>query len=369
MNDFARRGLGRGLSALLGEPVRAEPEAGASPMTAFQLPPNVAPFPAPAAAPPPAATAPIMPAPIPTYTPPADAVMTNIAPVSEAPVIPPIAPPVVEAPAAPAAPVEQGSANSAARHIPIDKIQRNPDQPRRTFDTAELEELANSIRAHGVLQPILVRPLRNSDMFEIVAGERRWRAAQIAKLHQLPAVVMELDDRDVLEIAIIENVQRADLNPLEEAQGYQALLERFNRTQADVAEQVGKSRPHIANMLRLLSLPNDIQEMVRDGRLSAGHARAILTAPDPHGLAKLAIANGLSVREVEKLAQRAKDERDGPRAARPDKDADTLALENQIANALGLGVVITHKGEVGGEIRITYKKLEQLDEICRKLSA
>ncbi len=369
MNDFARRGLGRGLSALLGEPVRAEPEAGASPMTAFQMPANVAPFPAPAAAQPPVATAPIMPAPIPTYTPPADAVMTNIAPVSEAPTIPPIAPPVVEAPAAPVEQASANSANSAARHIPIDKIQRNPDQPRRTFDAVELEELANSIRAHGVLQPILVRPLRNSDMFEIVAGERRWRAAQIAKLHQLPAVVMELDDRDVLEIAIIENVQRADLNPLEEAHGYQTLLERFNRTQADVAEQVGKSRPHIANMLRLLSLPNDIQEMVRDGRLSAGHARAILTAPDPHGLAKLAIANGLSVREVEKLAQRAKDERDGPRAARADKDADTLALENQIANALGLGVVITHKGEVGGEIRITYKKLEQLDEICRKLSS
>jgi ParB family transcriptional regulator, chromosome partitioning protein len=360
MNDFARRGLGRGLSALLGEPVRAEPEAGAAPTTAFQLPPNVAPFPAPA----PVAAAPIMPSVIPTYSPPADAVMTNIAPVSEAPTIPPIVTQAVEPAAS-----EQGDANSAARHIPIEKIQRNPDQPRRTFDAAELEELANSIRAHGVLQPILVRPLRNSDMFEIVAGERRWRAAQLAKLHKLPAVVMELDDRDVLEIAIIENVQRADLNPLEEAQGYQALLERFNRTQADVAEQVGKSRPHIANMLRLLSLPSDIQEMVRDGRLSAGHARAILTAPDPHGLAKLAIANGLSVREVEKLAQRAKDERDGPRAARPDKDADTLALENQIANALGLGVVITHKGEVGGEIRITYKKLEQLDEICRKLSS
>jgi ParB family transcriptional regulator, chromosome partitioning protein len=367
MNDFARRGLGRGLSALLGEPVRTELDPAAAPTTGFAPSDNIAPFPAPVTQAPPPVTAPIapppiMPAPVATYTPPADAAMTNIAPVSALPPIP--------QPTAIITTSEPSEANSNARQIPIEKIQRNPEQPRRTFDDAELAELSNSIRAHGVLQPILVRPLRGTDMFEIVAGERRWRAAQLAKLHKLPAVVMELDDRDVLEIAIIENVQRADLNPLEEAQGYQALIDRFDRTQADVAEQVGKSRPHIANMLRLLTLPADIQEMVRDGRLSAGHARAILTAPDPHGLAKLAIANGLSVREVEKLAQRAKDERDGPRVSRgTDKDADTVALENQLSQALGLPVLITHKGEAGGELRITYKRLDQLDDICRRLSA
>ncbi|MBU6371837.1 MAG: ParB/RepB/Spo0J family partition protein [Alphaproteobacteria bacterium] len=253
--------------------------------------------------------------------------------------------------------------------LPIDLIHRNPDQPRRHFDEADLNELAASIRAHGVLQPILVRP-RGAGEFEIVAGERRWRAAQRAGLHTVPALVRELEEAQVLEIAIIENVQRTDLNPLEEAQGYQALIDRFGHTQQDIADQVGKSRPHIANTLRLLALPGEIQDMVRDGRLSAGHARAILTAPDPLGLARLAIANALSVREIEKMAANAKTERDGVRvtADKPEKDADTRQLEHQLAQQLGLPVTITHKGEAGGEIRIVYKRLDQLDDIVRRLN-
>ncbi|TPW04550.1 MAG: chromosome partitioning protein ParB, partial [Alphaproteobacteria bacterium] len=258
-----------------------------------------------------------------------------------------------------------------AKAIAIDLIQRNPNQPRKRFDEADLAELADSIRSRGILQPILVRPAPGAaGRYEIVAGERRWRAAQRAGLYELPAVVQDLDEVEVLEIGIIENVQRADLNPLEEAQGYQALIDRFGRTQQEIAEVVGKSRPHIANMLRLLGLPEEIQGMVRDGRLSAGHARAILVAPNPVDLARTAIAQGLNVREVEKLAAKAKEDRDGPRVrAGGDKDADTRALETQIANALGLAVTITHKGEGGGKVEISYRTLEQLDDLCRKLSA
>ncbi|MEJ0058210.1 MAG: ParB/RepB/Spo0J family partition protein [Terricaulis sp.] len=189
-----------------------------------------------------------------------------------------------------------------------------------------------------MLQPILVRPIAGG-RYEIVAGERRWRAAQRAGLHSIPAIVRELDEVEVLEIAIVENVQRTDLNPIEEAQGFQALMDRFGRTQQDIADAVGKSRPHIANMLRLLALPDDMQEMVRDGRLTAGHARAILTAPDPRALAMRAIADGLNVREVERLAQQAKDERHGPRHTPApvidNKDADTLALQRSLSEALG----------------------------------
>jgi ParB family chromosome partitioning protein len=256
------------------------------------------------------------------------------------------------------------------RVIPIDLIAPNPSQPRRHFDETELEELTKSIRAHGVLQPILVRPVADG-RYEIVAGERRWRAAQRAGLHAVPAVIRELSETAVLEIAIIENVQRSDLNPLEEAGGYQALIDRFGHTQAGIAEVVGKSRPHIANMLRLLTLPSEIQDMVRDGRLSAGHARAILTAPDALALAKRAIAEALSVREIERLAAKAKDDRDGPRASsveKSEKDADTRALETALSAALGLSVQIAHRGEAGGEVKILYKRLDQLDDICRRLS-
>jgi ParB family transcriptional regulator, chromosome partitioning protein len=347
------RGLGRGLSALLGETAfgHSQPRAPEPPPQPVQ-PAAVAPAPV---APPvfaPVSTHPTEPAPATTVTP----------------------FPTPSAPPTPTVPPETAAAlppTVIAKAIAIDLIQRNPNQPRKRFDEADLAELADSIRSRGILQPILVRPAPGAaGRYEIVAGERRWRAAQRAGLHELPAVVQDLDEVEVLEIGIIENVQRADLNPLEEAMGYQALIDRFGRTQQEIAEVVGKSRPHIANMLRLLGLPEEIQGMVRDGRLSAGHARAILVAPNPVDLARMAIAQGLNVREVEKLAAKAKEERDGPRVrAGGDKDADTRALETQIANALGLAVTITHKGEGGGKVEINYRTLEQLDDLCRKLSA
>jgi len=267
-----------------------------------------------------------------------------------------------------AAPTQAATNTDGPRSLPIDLVQRNPQQPRRTFDESDLNELSNSIRTHGVLQRILVRAIADGK-YEIVAGERRWRAAQRAGLHTIPAVIREFNEVEVLEIAIVENVQRTDLNPIEEAQGFQALIDRFGRTQEDIAEAVGKSRPHIANMLRLLKLPDDLQEMVRDGRLSSGHARAILTAPDQRGLAQRVIAEGLNVREVERIAQQAKDEKHGPRAsvvAAEAKSADTRALEASLSNALGLDVTIAEKGSAG-EVKITYKTLEQLDDVIRRL--
>jgi ParB family chromosome partitioning protein len=336
MSDIARpRGLGRGLSALLGEPVRTEPPANAP---AFNTQPQ------------------------------------QPAPQQRAPIEPPRN--VFELPVnnpQPQQPQTTAKSSSGAgevshRTVPIDLVQRNPGQPRKHFDETELNELASSIRAHGVLQPILVRPIANGK-YEIVAGERRWRAAQRAGLHTIPAVVRDLNELEVLEIAIVENVQRMDLNPIEEAQGFQALVDRFGRTQEDIAEAVGKSRPHIANMLRLLKLPEDLQEMVRDGRLSSGHARAILTAPDPRGLAQRAISEGLNVREVERIAQQAKDEKHGPRAGAASADAksaDTRALEQSLSNALGLEVTITDKNGAG-DVKVSYKTLEQLDEVIRRL--
>ena len=351
------RGLGRGLSALLGETAfgHSQPRAPESPPLAAQ----------------PAAYAPAAPAPsypAPSFTP----VSTHAPAAPETPptTVTPFPTPPIQTPGVPPETAAALPPTVVAKAIAIDLIQRNPNQPRKRFDEADLAELADSIRSRGVLQPILVRPAPGAaGRYEIVAGERRWRAAQRAGLHELPAVVQDLDEVEVLEIGIIENVQRADLNPLEEAMGYQALIDRFGRTQQEIAEVVGKSRPHIANMLRLLGLPEEIQGMVRDGRLSAGHARAILVAPNPVDLARMAIANGLNVREVEKLAAKAKEERDGPRVrAGGDKDADTRALETQIANALGLAVTITHKGEGGGKVEISYRTLEQLDDLCRKLS-
>lgn len=342
MSDFAKRGLGRGLSALLGEPVRTERPANAP---AF----NAQPQPQPQAQQP--------------------------APQQRAPIDPPrnvFELPTTSTPAqqppAPAAKPATSAGDSTHRSIPIDLVQRNPGQPRKHFDEAELNELASSIRSHGVLQPILVRPIAGGK-FEIVAGERRWRSAQRAGLHSIPAVIRDLNEVEVLEIAIVENVQRMDLNPIEEAQGFQALIDRFGRTQQEIADAVGKSRPHIANMLRLLALPDDIQEMVRDGRLSSGHARAILTAPDPRGLAQRAISEGLNVREVERIAQQAKDEKHGPRAssvAADAKSADTRALEQSLSNALGLEVSINDKGGAG-DVKVAYKTLEQLDEVIRRL--
>ncbi|MES1197387.1 MAG: ParB/RepB/Spo0J family partition protein [Pseudomonadota bacterium] len=355
MSDFGRRGLGRGLSALLGEPVKTDFGASA---------PTPQPTAPPAWIPPEAPVAARQSEPQPSVH---NVVELPVTP-TPAPVLPPIAP--VEPTPAPQAAAPTAAANEAGpRGIPIDLVQRNPNQPRKHFDEGDLSELADSIRAHGVLQPILVRPIADG-RYEIVAGERRWRAAQRAGLHAIPAVVRELDEVEILEIGIIENVQRADLNPIEEAQGYQALIDRFGRTQQDIADVVGKSRPHIANMLRLLALPNDIMEMVRDGRLSAGHARAILTAPDPRVLALKAIGEGLNVREVERLAQQAKDERHGPRANAPQvetKSADTRALEQSLSDALGLTVAITDKGASGGELKVSYRTLEQLDDLIRRL--
>jgi len=335
MSDLRPRGLGRGLSALLGEPVRTEAPA---------------PTPAPTW---PAAQAEAQRAPI---EPPRNVFEL---PVSNTPAPqPPLA----------ATPTQGAAPEGGPRGLAIDLVQRNPQQPRKSFDEAELNELAASIKTHGVLQPILVRPIGDGK-YEIVAGERRWRAAQRAGLHTIPAVIRELNEVEVLEIAIVENVQRMDLNPLEEAQGFQALIDRFGRTQQEIADSVGKSRPHIANMLRLLALPDDLQEMVRDGRLSAGHARAILTAPDPRGLAQRAISEGLNVRDVERLAQQAKDEKHGPRAstlAAEAKSADTRALEQSLSNALGLEVSISDKAGAG-EVKISYKTLEQLDDVIRRL--
>ncbi|MET0181731.1 MAG: ParB/RepB/Spo0J family partition protein [Caulobacterales bacterium] len=367
MSDFGRpRGLGRGLSALLGEPRPVTPPMHDTPVRAAPIQPA------------PSVQAPPVMAP-PQITQPQAANVVELPKINPAPQppAPQAASPFGEAPPAPKpAPQPQQMAQAAAsgdaaRNLPIDLIQRNPNQPRRHFDEAELSELADSIKAHGVLQPILVRPIAEG-RFEIVAGERRWRAAQRASLHTIPAVIRELDEAEVLEIGIIENVQRSDLNPIEEALGFQALIDRFQRTQQDIADVVGKSRPHIANMLRLLALPDELQEMVRDGRLSAGHARAILTAPNPRELAQRAIAEGLSVREIERLASAAKDERHGPRASHPsappiEKDADTCALEKRLSDALGLAVTIADKNGQG-DVKISYRTLEQLDDIARRLS-
>jgi ParB family chromosome partitioning protein len=356
MSEIARpRGLGRGLSALLGEPVRTEPP---KPANSFGQPEPEAP------------RAPIEPPRNVFELPITNSQPQAPAPAPVAPVVSePVAPPVAAAPAPVAvAPVQAAASEAGPRSISIDLVQRNPAQPRKHFDEADLSDLANSIKTHGVLQPILVRPIADG-RFEIVAGERRWRAAQRAGLHSIPAVIREFNEVEVLEIAIVENVQRADLNPIEEAQGFQALIDRFGRTQQEIADAVGKSRPHIANMLRLLALPEDLQEMVRDGRLSSGHARAILTAPDPRGLAQKAISEGLNVREVERLAQIAKDEKHGPRAsviASEAKSADTRALEQSLSNALGLEVTITDKNGAG-EVKIGYKSLEQLDDVIRRL--
>ena len=266
-------------------------------------------------------------------------------------------------------PVAAGAA-AGLRDIPIELIHRNEKQPRWVFPEAEIDELAASIREKGVLQPILVRPAPGVDRhFEIVAGERRWRASQKAGLHTLPALVRELDDAQVLEIAVIENVQRSALNPIEEASAYQQLIEVHGRTQADVADAVGKSRAHVANAVRLLNLPPLAREHLMEGRLSAGHARAILGAADPEALAALVVARGLSVRDTEALARKSANGAPAPKpsAPRPPKDTDTQALETDLSEVLGLGVEVLDRGGVG-EVRIKYATLEQLDEVCRRLT-
>jgi ParB family chromosome partitioning protein len=256
------------------------------------------------------------------------------------------------------------------RLAPIDHIHPNPDQPRQRFAETALQELAASIKERGVIQPLIVRPHpTHTGTFEIVAGERRWRAAQLAQLHELPVVIRDFDDLEVLEVAIIENVQRADLNAMEEAQGYRQLIDRFGHTQDQLAQALGKSRSHIANTMRLLALPDDIQDLVRGGQLTAGHARALLTSDDPAGLARKAIANGWSVRELEHHAKgRVSKPGSAPRRPHPKKDADTAALESDLSAALGMPVSIDYDPASGeGRVSIRYKDMQALDNILRLL--
>lgn len=252
-----------------------------------------------------------------------------------------------------------------SKPVPIEYLQPGRFQPRRHFDETEIEGLVDSIRANGILQPILVRRLPESpDRFEIVAGERRWRAAQKAALHEVPVIVKELADGDALEIALVENLQRQDLAPLEEAEAYRRLMEEFGHTQEDVARVLGKSRSHIANTVRLLELPQAVKSLLEEGKLSAGHARALLGAPEAEKLAHQIVSRGLNVRQTEHLARGEKEE--GRRKA-PPKDADTRALEAEVSNLLGLKVTINHRG-AGGVVMIGYHTLEQLDELLRRLS-
>lgn len=261
-------------------------------------------------------------------------------------------------------------APNGLREAPIEFLHRNESQPRFIFRDEEMAELADSIRERGVLQPILVR-VRHDGQYEIVAGERRWRASQMAGLHTVPIIVRELSDLEVMEIAIVENVQRADLSAIEEARAYEVLMARFGRTQEAVAQVVGKSRSHVANMLRLLTLPSPVQNLVVEGKLTAGHARALITSDNAEALAEQVIARNLSVRETEALARKgAEPAARAPRAAGGGggfKDTDTMALENDLAEVLGLNVQIADRGGAG-ELKITYKTLEQLDDLCRRLS-
>jgi len=252
---------------------------------------------------------------------------------------------------------------AGSRMLPVAFLKPNRFQPRRIFDAGELKELSDSIKEKGVLQPILVRPTDARDSYEIVAGERRWRAAQLAKLHEVPVVIRPLSDGESLEIAIIENVQRAGLNAIEEATGYQELINRFSYTQEQLSDVIGKSRSHIANMLRLLKLPDTVKEMITDGRLSAGHARTLVGTPNPEQMAKAIVAGNMSVRQAEKKAAEPK----APPKQMGPKDADTKALEASLSNSLGMSVEIEHKGE-RGVLKIHYKNLEQLDEIMRRLN-
>jgi ParB family chromosome partitioning protein len=259
------------------------------------------------------------------------------------------------------------------RKVPIEFLRPNPRNPRKTFDETETRDLALSIRQRGLIQPIIVRPLPNvPGAFEIVAGERRWRAAQRAELHEIPVVVVEIDDQTAAEYAVIENIQRADLSPLEEAEGYNQLIAEFKYRHEDLSHLIGKSRVHVTNMLRLLSLPNDIKELLRSKQITAGHARALLTVENPSAVARLVVEKGLSVRHVEAIAQDERDREDElgyvqPRQrTRKEKDPDTRALENALQDVLGLTVSIEHKGK-GGDVKIRYKSLEQLDGLCRRL--
>ncbi|WP_343313058.1 ParB/RepB/Spo0J family partition protein [Brucella sp. BE17] len=270
-------------------------------------------------------------------------------------------------------PVEERKTSvSVERNVPIEFVTRNPRNPRRMFSETELEDLAQSIKEHGVVQPVVVRPAPGQpDRFELIAGERRWRASQRAGVDTIPVILRDVDDRVALEIAIIENVQRADLNAVEEALGYQQLIDNHDYTQNDLAQVIGKSRSHVANTLRLLKLPEKVQEFISDGALSAGHARSLITMENPTQLAEKIVKEGLSVRQVEALAQAEArgDSRKKPTRSVPfEKDADTKALEKLLSDVTGMNVEINHR-ERGGEVKIRYSSLEQLDEICRRLQS
>ena len=259
---------------------------------------------------------------------------------------------------------------------PIEFVRANPNNPRRLFLDAELQDLANSISEHGIVQPILVRTIKGEDLagakYEIIAGERRWRAAQKAGLHEIPVLVREVADREALEIAIIENVQRTDLNPVEEAMGYQQLMDEYDYSQNELAQIIGKSRSHVANTLRLLKLPDEVCQMVANGSLSAGHARTLITSDKPIELAHRIIKDGLSVRQAESLSQVVENHQDHQSASSKSetgKNSDILALESRLSDALGLKVSVSYKKNGSGDVKVYYKNLEQLDDVCRHLES
>lgn len=262
------------------------------------------------------------------------------------------------------------------RRVPIEFVSPNPNNPRRSFAAGDLEDLTRSVREKGIVQPILVRPQPgqpiSDNRYEIIAGERRWRAAQQAGLHEIPVLIQSVSDKEALELAIVENVQRSDLNPIEEARGYQQLLDGFDYTQQDLATVIGKSRSHVANTLRLLKLPDGVQKLLEEGDLTAGHAKILVGADDPSALASQIIDGNMSVRAAESLARSANEGQTGAEPAKSaasshEKDTDTQALENSLSEVLGLLVDLRHKPNGSGELRIKYKTLDQLDFITAKL--
>lgn len=265
---------------------------------------------------------------------------------------------------------EGAAAIKGLRSMPVGQLQPGKFQPRRSFDEDRIADLVESVREKGILQPLLVRPLPGQpDRYEIIAGERRWRAAQGAKLHEVPVIVRDLSDREALEVALVENLQRQDLSPLEEADGYRRLMDDFSHTQEELAKAVGKSRSHVANMIRLLALPDPVKTMLEKGELTAGHARALLTSADPLRLARDVVGRALNVRQTEKLVNdegKAKPSLGG-RPAKPGKDADIAALERDLNNSLGCKVSIRSLGK-GGELTVSYGSLEQLDDVLARLS-
>jgi ParB family chromosome partitioning protein len=260
--------------------------------------------------------------------------------------------------------------SKSQRRVPVEFIKPNPNNPRRHFSDAELDELAQSIRERGIIQPIVVRAKPGAkDNYEIIAGERRWRAAQRANLHEVPIVMLEVSDAEALELAIIENVQRTDLNALEEARGYDVLATQYQHSQDEIAQIVGKSRSHVSNTMRLLKLPENVQTYIHSGKISAGHARALIGQPNPEELAHEIVSKGLNVRQIEAVRQEQQAKSAGKKGkikTRARKDPDTVALEKRLSDSLGLAVEIAHRGR-GGSIKIRYKTLEQLDEVTERL--